>query len=122
MSDEPGSERHPGLLALEQSVDGTVHGFVVSEALVTPNKENLRSAITIAPLSGSVTTTEDGATNLSFLVRDQFGGVLASNTVRLNAEGSSLSGETTQHFEGADRNRDVRSVQLNYRWMAGRIR
>jgi hypothetical protein len=122
MSEAPSGERHPGLLALEHSADGALQGYVVSEALLAPNRDSLHSAVTIAPLKGSVSTGQDGSLTMSFQVHGKDGAILASNTVQLNKEGTSLAGEAIQSFESSAPEAEVRSAQVQYRWIAGRIR
>jgi hypothetical protein len=122
MTEESGSEQRPGVLALEQSEDGSLSGFVMSEALLARNAGDFRSAITIAPLHGTVSRGPDGAVSISFRVRGDDGAVLADATVRLNSDGSSLTGDTTQNFESRDPSSSVRSAQVRYGWIAGRLR
>jgi hypothetical protein len=108
----------PGVFALEQSGDGALKGYSVTETPLAVNPAALKSAINMLPLRGRVERDSKGNIFLSFLVTEPESGMVASSTASLSADGEAVTGDTTQAFlhKGSDR-----SATISYRWMARKL-
>jgi len=114
---EKGGEKRPGIFAFEQVGTHELTGFSIVEAPLAKNDQNLRSALSAMPATGTIRRDEDGKLRVAMKFLDRQSGGTAQSTATLSDDGMMLSGKTTQLLVVEDDGKR-RSATVDYEWVA----
>ena len=114
---EKNGEKHPGIFAFEQLNGHELTGYSVVEAQLAKNDQNLRSAVSALPATGTISRDKDGRLQVAMKIVDRKSGGTAHSTATLSEDGLVLSGKTTQLLV-AEGDGKRNSATVDYEWVA----